>query len=431
MTSRFVGGTREGRIVDYGIPVALSAETSTERTPAGFPAPRTLRRVARLRPKLGVMDVLLQLWRSKWLMLLVFVSVFLVGVIITLILPAKYAANTRLLVKSGQEYVFDTTAGDAARGGFLHQESVMHAETELARSPVIAERVISGMGLSRLYPDLAKAKLRARDRGVYVIDQEALEVFAGDLDVASAPRSSILRMTYSHEDPTLAAATLNRFVTEYLAYRQEVLFGEGDAGLSEQRDVIEGRLAEADKALRAFLVANGLSDFTAETAAARKQFGDISDELAKVQVSLRESGSPARANPNQSIRALTVRSAALTTQKREAEARMAVLSALEPDYMRLKRDRDALEAAADALAARNELAARNAGSISIYEAARPPARSDATNGLIAIGAAILGLVAGLIAGFMRAGSVTGFATAGSVERTLGLHVLATAKDRTR
>ncbi len=499
----------------------MSVETWTERTTAGADAPRTQPRVARLRPKLGVADLLLQLWRAKWLMLLVFVPILLIGIAVTLIAPTKYTANTRLLVRLGQEYVFDPVIGDAAKGAFPQQEEVMQAETELARSPVIAERVIASIGLGRLYPNLAEAKLRARDRGAYVIDQEALEAFAANLDVTSAPKSAILRMTYAHEDPALAAATLNRFVTEYLKYRQEVLSGKDVAGLTEQRGVIEGRLSEADKALRDFLTTNNLSDFDAEAASARKQFADISDELTRVQASLHEAeakssglsrqlgstpknvdlyvettseqdlvklrvqredllarylpdsrvvqdidrkiaqletylnAAPAqglrRIGPNPTwqaleadravqtanISALTGRSAALATQKRDAEARITQLAALEPNYLRLKRDRTALEASAGAFAtreqterARNELASLSADNISVYEAARPPTRGDATKRLIAIGAAIFGLITALAVGLLRAWSVTGFATAGSVERTLGLRVLATAKDRT-
>jgi len=414
----------------------LSVETSTERTSAGMPAPRTPPRIARLRPRLGAMDLLLQLWRAKWLMLLVFVSIFLIGVIVTMLMPTRYAANTSLLVRPGQEYVFDPAIDVVAPGAFLQLEALMQAEAELARSPVVAERVITGIGLSRLYPNLAQAKLRARDRGVYVIDQEALDIFAADLDVGSAPKSSVLRVAYSHEDPALAAATLNRFVTEYLEYRQEVLSGKGVAGLSEQRDVIEGRLAEADKSLRDFLTTNSLSDFDAETAAARKQFADISDELAKVQVSLRESGAAGRVGSSQSIRSLTVRSAALAMQKQEAEARIAHLGTLESDYMRLKRDRDALQASAEGFAtreqtarSRSEFATRSAGNISVYEAARPPARGDASKRIIAIVAAVLGLIMAFMAGLLRAWSATGFATAGSLERTLNLRVLATAKER--
>ena len=500
----------------------MSVETWTERTSAGASAPRAPTRVARLRPKLGLADTLLQLWRAKWLMFLVFLPILLIGIGITLLAPTKFSANTRLLVRLGQEYVFDPVIGDAAKGAFPKQEEVLQAETELARSPVIAERVIAGIGLSRIYPEFAEAKLRARDGATYEVDQEALEAFAADFDVSSAPKSSILRMTFAHEDPALAAATLNRFVTEYLKYRQEVLSGKGAAGLTEQRGVIEERLAASDKALQDFLKQNGLSDFDAETAAAKKLFADLSDELAKVEASLREAeaksagltrqmagtakdvdlyvettseqdlvklrmerqdllarylpdsrvvqdidrkiaqlegflkSAPAqglrRIGPNPTwqaleadravqtanISALTGRSAALAGQKREAEARIAALAGLEPEYLRMKRDRDALETSAGTFAtreqterARSELASRSVDNISVYEAARPPTRGDSTKRMIAIAAAIFGLLTALAIGLLRVWSISSFATAGSVERTLNLRVLASAGDRSQ
>ncbi len=500
----------------------MSVETWTERTQGNVPAPRAQARVVRLRPKLGIADMLLQLWRAKWLMLLVFLPIALIGVAIALLAPTKYSANTRLLVRLGQEYVFDPIVGDAAKGAFPQSEEVLQAEAELARSPVIAERVITGMTLARLYPQLGEAKLRARDGQTYEVDQEALEAFAADFDVSSAPKSSILHMTFAHEDPARAAATLNRFVTEYMKYRQEVLSGKGVAGLTEQRGVIEERLAEADKAQRAFLASHGLSDFEAETAAAKKLFSDISDELAKVEASLREAEAKStglatqmlstpkdvdlyvettseqdivklrlereellarylpdsrvvqdidrkiaqletflktappqglrRIGPNPTwqaleadravqtanISAMTGRSAALAAQKREAEAQIAQLASLEPQYERLKRDRDALESSAGAFAtreqterARAELASRSVDNISVYEAARAPTRGDSTKRMIAIAAAVFGLFTALAAGLLWAWSGKTFPTAGSLERTLGLRVLASARDRSQ
>lgn len=498
----------------------MSVEAWTERAPDGAPdRPAAQTRVGRLRPRLGIVDTVLQLWRAKWLMLLVFVPILLLGIAFTLLTPNKYTASTRLLVRLGQEYVFDPIVGDAARGAFPQQEEVMQAESELARSPVIAERVIKTVGLSRLYPRLAEARLRARDGAGYTIDQEALEAFAQDLDITSAPKSSILHMTFAHEEPELAAETLNRFVGEYLSYRQEVLSGRGTDNLSEQRKLIEDRLQAADKALRDYLAANSISDFDAERSAAIRLFADISDEQAKVQASLSEAeaksaglsrqmsstpkevdlyvettseqelvklrleredllsrylpdsravkdidrritqlegflaAAPAqglrRIGPNPTwqaleadravqaanISALNGRSAALAEQKAQAGARIAQLAALEPDYLRLKRERDALETSAGSFAAREqaerartELASRSVDNISIYEAARPPTRGDAGRRTIAIAAAIFGLISALAVGLLRAWSVTGLATVASAERTLGLRVLAAARE---
>jgi uncharacterized protein involved in exopolysaccharide biosynthesis len=478
-------------------------------------------RIGKLRPKLGLVDTLLQLWRAKWLMLLVFAPIVLLGFAFTLVTPTKYTANTRLLVRMGQEHIFDPGVGDAARAVFFpQQEEVMQAETELARSPVIAERVIRAVGLSRLYPSFAEAKLRARDGDGYVIDQEALEAFAQGLDVSAAPKSSILNMTFTHEEPELAAVTLNQFVTEYQKYRQEVLSGLGAQGISEQRGLIEVQLETADKALRDYLASNGLSDYDAELAAATRLFSDISDERAKVQASLREAEAkseglrrqlsltarevdlyvettsqqelvklriereslltrylpdsravkdverkiaqmegflataPAqglrRIGPNPTwqaleadlavqtanISAMTGRLAALVMQQAEAEARLANLDRLKPDYLRLKRDRDALEASAGAFAireqserARADLASRSVDNVSVYEAARAPTRGDSTKSTIAMAAVAIGLLAALVIGLLRAWSVSGLATANSVERTLGVRVLAATRER--
>lgn len=499
----------------------MSVETWSERAPDGASHGAAVQpRVGKLRPRFGLADTLLQLWRAKWLMLMVLLPVVLAALAFILLSPPQYTASTRLLVRLGQEYDFDPVVGDAARSAFPQQEAVLQAEAELARSPVIAERTIRAVGLSRLYPRLAGARLRARDGDGYVIDQEALEAFGADANVSTPPRSSILHMTFRHEDPELAAETLNRFVAEYLAYRQEALSGQGAQGLADQRRLIEARLVEADKALRDYLARNGIGDYDAELAAATRLFSDIADERAKVQASLREAeamveglarqmsatprdvdlyvettseqelvklrlaredlltrylpdsravqdlerkiaqmeaflaNAPAqglrRIGPNptwqaleadRAVQAATVsalagRLAALDTQQADAEARMARLDGLKPDYLRLKRDRDALEASAGAFATREqaartraELASRSFDNIAVYEAARAPTRDDPGKRAIAIAAVAFGLLSALTVGLLRVWSVAGLPTSVSVERTLGLKVLAAVRER--
>lgn len=469
---------------------------------------------------LGLAGTVLQLWRAKVLMLLVLVPIVLLGIALAMLVPTKYAASTRLLVRLGQEYVFDPVVGDAAKGAFPQQEEVLQAETELARSPVIAERVVKHVGLAQLYPELADARARAAPGHSYKVDQQALEAFAKDLTVGSAPKSSILRLTFSHEQPQVAADTLNAFVAEYLVYRREVLSGRGVAGLSEQRGVIEGRLKEADDAMRGYLLRNGLSDFEAENAAATKLFADISDEMSKVEASRREAeakkaglrrqlastpkdvdlyvettsesdlmklrveredlltrylpdsravqdinkritqleaflkSAPAtglrRIGPNPTWQALEADEAVQTAnisamqgrqddlvrQKDAAQKRLTELSSIQPEYLRLKRDRDALEASAGTFAtreqterARAELASRSVDNISVYEAARPPAKGDSPKRFIIAAAALLGLMIAIAIGLLRVWSIRSFPNAGSIERTLGIRVLASTRER--
>jgi uncharacterized protein involved in exopolysaccharide biosynthesis len=438
------------------------------------------------------------------------------------LLPTKYPASSRLLVRLGQEHVLDPVLGDAARGALPRQEDVLQAETELTRSPVIAERVIGRIGLQRLYPGIAEAKAKAREGEVYAVEQRALEAFAQDFTASSSPKSFILKLTYQHPDPQLAADTLNAFVAEYLAYRREVLAGRGAEGLKEQRGVIEARLRAANEALQQYLRGNRLADFETENAAAARLFSELSDELSRAEASQREAearaeglrrqmqatprevdlyvesaatqeleklrlqredmlvryqpdsravqdlekrivqlenfvrSSPAtglrRIGPNPTFQALEASAAAeaanftamagkareLTRQKEDAGARLTALAALAPEYERLRRDRDALAVSAAAFAAReqaerasSELATRSIDNISIYEAARPPTRGSSTNREIAAAIASFGFFFALIAGLWHAWSVRTFPTAGSIERTLGLRVVASARDRSQ
>jgi uncharacterized protein involved in exopolysaccharide biosynthesis len=134
--------------------------------------------------------------------------------------------------------------------------------------------------------------------------------------------------------------------------------------------------------------------------------------------------------------AFAARAAELTRQKAEVEGKRTALASLEPEYRRLKRDRDALDASAATFAtreqterARAELAQRSVDNISVYEQARPPAKGSSPKRLIAAAAAVFGLATALMVALMKAWSLRTFPTAGSVERTLGLPVLATTRER--
>lgn len=494
----------------------MSVETWNERTEQARPAAPA----GRVRPKLGLADALVLLWRSKLLMLLVFAPILVFGVALALMFPAQYTSNTRLLVRLGQEYVFDPVLGDAARGAFPQQEEVLQAEAELARSPVIAERVIQKVGMQRLFPDLGRAAARASGDRAYAVEQRALEAFAKRFGASSAPKSSILRMSFAHEDPRLAAETLNIFVGEYFDYRREVLAGKGADSVSDQRGVIEERLKTADVALQAFLESNRISDFDAEAAALSKLHVDLSDKLSEVEASLSEARArgeglrvllartPAeielysesssrqelfalklerdelltryqpesravqeldrriaqmeqflataepgglrrvgqnptwqaidadRAKAQADSAALTARAEDLRRQMAQTEQRQVALAALDPEYRRLRRERDALDASASAFAqreqterARHELASRSVDNISVYEPARPPVRGASPKRMIAGAAAVFGLLTALLVGLFRVWSTRTLPTAASVERTLGLPVLSSVRDR--
>src|ERR1044071_2843428 len=83
------------------------------------------------RPRFAFSDLPVLLWRERWLMLGVFLALFLAGALFALMLKKEYQAHSSVLVRLGQEYVYEPRAGDAARGAVPEADQVLDSETEI------------------------------------------------------------------------------------------------------------------------------------------------------------------------------------------------------------------------------------------------------------------------------------------------------------
>src|ERR1700761_5904096 len=90
------------------------------------------RRQAELRPKprYAPDDIIALLWRERFLMLGVFLVVLALGLAVSFSLKTLYAAQSSLLVRLSQEYVYEPNAGDAARGAVPEPDQVLQSEVE-------------------------------------------------------------------------------------------------------------------------------------------------------------------------------------------------------------------------------------------------------------------------------------------------------------
>lgn len=131
------------------------------------------------------------------------------------------------------------------------------------------------------------------------------------------------------------------------------------------------------------------------------------------------------------VQALRGQETELKTQIAAFETRQRRLVELAPELQELERRREVAERSITALSerevdvrTRNELTARGANSIRVLEPATPPIEGTSLKLPAALLGLLLATLAALAAGLMRAASRRGFATPGSLERTLGLPVLA-------
>ena len=71
------------------------------------------------RPSYAVSDFAVLLWRERFLMASVFAVILVLGVAVAFTLKTSYPAYASVLVRLGQEYVYEPRAGDAGRGQSL------------------------------------------------------------------------------------------------------------------------------------------------------------------------------------------------------------------------------------------------------------------------------------------------------------------------
>ena len=456
-------------------------------------AARPARQSGHLRPRLNALDLAVHLWRAKFLMLAIFAPLAAIGVAAALSLPSSYAATSRLMVSAGPE-----------------SGALVRSEAELLRSPVVAQAAVKQVTLARAYPGIAHSCQPER------CAQLGAEAVLQALAVESAEGSPVITARFAHSDRAVSADLLNALVTAYLTYRAEVYIDTRSEDFREQRELLEGDLAEIDAAIQDYLFTNNLTDLAAERDTLRQLYQSASGDLLATQSRLRQAeaqlanyrrqietipkeqdlyvedtrqqtlmamrldrnekaarfganspvvreldnqiaqteaylaarpaaGGLVRRGPNplyqqveaamatlqSEVQALRGQEAELKTQIADFEGRQRRLVELAPDLQELERRRDVAERSITALSeqevdarTRNAIALRGANTIRVLDPATPPVTGASLKAPALLLALMLAALAALAAGLMQAVSKRGFGTPGSLERTLGLPVLA-------
>ncbi len=240
------------------------------------------------RPRYAPSDFVTLLWREKGLMLAVFLVLFLIGAGFALTMKKSYTASSSVLVQLGQEYVYEPRAGDAARGAVPDTDALVASETEILLSGQLRERTLRKVGLSTVYPKLGAQYDAASPAERPLIMAKAVQAMGESMNVATTPLNPVVRVTFEHEDPAMAARVLNAFLEEYLVYRRTVLVQTASPVLERQRVLFEERLAEADTAYQAFLQSNNLGDFAATKASMSQLIGQLEGQRYSLEASLQE-----------------------------------------------------------------------------------------------------------------------------------------------
>lgn len=238
----------------------------------------------RVRPRFGVGDVFLQLWRSLWIMILVFLPIAVLGVLFAMTMPKKYTAFGTAQISFDEQYVYDPLIGDAGRGAAFESEAVVQVEAEKANSPILARRVLDQLGIDKIYPKISAEVLEAEtSEKRRKLQEAAYTTFNEAYGVGHSAKSPLLTFYFTHKDPEIAAKVINTFLDQYQDYR-DVRKDKTDVdAVAGQRAKVGESLKMAEDKLQDFLVANNIGDFEAERLFVSNQMTGLREELLRVE----------------------------------------------------------------------------------------------------------------------------------------------------
>lgn len=241
-------------------------------------------------PKLSLADMAAMLWSQRALVLGVGAAICALGLVAALASPKTYTARSELLVRFGEEYVYQPTAGGAGAGATPDLQAVVNTEMRLLASGSVVRGAIGAVGLAHLYPDIAAGpgsdarKLAAAERA-----------FVEHLSIETAPQTPSIGLAFEHRNAETSARALNALVEQYLEHRRTVLIGGEFEALSAQSADLSDRAAQASAALAAFLTEHQIGDFESELAALAARAGDIETQMLDAQALAREADARAGA----------------------------------------------------------------------------------------------------------------------------------------
>lgn len=197
----------------------------------------------------GLQDVP-RILRKHWLKAAVAFAVTLATVAVgTFLATPVYEASAVVLVRLGREYLSEPGLGDRRAVINRDSESVINNEIQILRSADLVRRVVTEIGETDLYPDLADAAPSSAPPLA-----RAEQRFEAGYGAQALPDTSVIRLTFRHPDPDMVARALNILVG---VYREKHLETFGNPGamdfLEEQVASHRARLEEAEAHLNELL----------------------------------------------------------------------------------------------------------------------------------------------------------------------------------
>jgi uncharacterized protein involved in exopolysaccharide biosynthesis len=233
--------------------------------------------------KNNVRDMLTIFFKHRAKILTIFSIIVIMVTAITFFASPVYQAQSSVLVKYGREYMNQSEVGTTAPMMSLNREEIINSEIQILKSPDLAKRVIENIKLSQIYPDLVKNP----PRDIKPMDV-AIVRFEKNLSVADVRKSSVIEVSFEHENPQIASKTVNLLVDYFKEKHLQVFSSPQSSFLEGQVAVIRKKLLASEADMQSFKQKNRVYSLEEQRTLLLRQRTDLASETLSAQHTIDE-----------------------------------------------------------------------------------------------------------------------------------------------
>lgn len=222
-------------------------------------------------------------FKYKWMIVAIFLTISVVGVVMAKRMPTVYEAKASILVKLGHESMYrPETQGGVQR--IMNAEEALNNVIKILTNQDLIKNVVATIGIGNLYPEMVKDGSAVNNRMLEV----AAMTFAGGLSAWPIEKSNIVEVSFKHEVPVMAAQALNVLVEQFKDKHIEVYSDPKSPFLEEQTGDFGEKLKQVEDKLQAFKQRHQVYSLDEQRSGLLQQRISLDTVLRTTQTQIRE-----------------------------------------------------------------------------------------------------------------------------------------------
>lgn len=209
-----------------------------------------------LAPNVSFRDLVLMIYRRRWLAMGLFAGIFLTVALVTMLMPSVFMARAQVLLKKERvSNIISATESAASDAKPQLTEEVLNSEIEIIKSTYVLQAVLQKADLYKRIVIPPEDKQLSEELWLAL----GVATLKKTLECQIVPKSNIIQVSYESEDPQLAAQIVNEICRLYVDRHLQVHESEGVYSFfQKQAQVLQDTVAYLSNLLQEFEEENGL-----------------------------------------------------------------------------------------------------------------------------------------------------------------------------